>query len=208
MKLDLMHIKYFKTTAFILLLVALFALQYFINVTPLIVSYTITVTEIGLTEGAFFVIRFIDFLFLSSLLTLTTKPTQVNCALDKLLKPLTKLGVNAGAFAMIVSVTLRFIPTLIQEAGKILKAQASRGADFEEVGLMTKIFQAVSLVIPLFVVTYKKSVDLTYAMEARGYVERKERSSLYELKYTLCDYISYSIVLILFVSSIVSLFIL
>ena len=202
------YIKYFKTTAFILLLVALFALQYFVNVTPLIVCYTITVTDVGLTEGSFFVIRFIDFLFLSSLLTLTTKPTQVNCALDNLLKPLTKVGVNAGAFAMIISVTLRFIPTLIQESGKILKAQASRGADFEEVSLMTKIVQAVSLVIPLFVITYKKSVDLTYAMEARGYVERKERSSLYELRYGFIDYASFVLITILFIGSIISLFIL
>ena len=143
----------------------------------------------------------------SSLLTLTTKPTQINCALDRLLKPLRILGLNTGAFAMIISVTLRFIPTLIQEAGKILKAQASRGADFDDVNLIGKVTQAVSLVIPLFIITYKKSVDLTYAMEARGYVEKKERSSMYELKYNAIDYISLVIIVLLFILSIVSLFI-
>ena len=202
------YIKYFKTTLFIVLLLALFLLQYYVNITPLIIPYSITLTKIGILEGAFFVVRLIDFLFLSSLLTLTTKPTQINCGLDKLLKPLAKTGLNTGAFAMIISVTLRFIPTLIAEAGKILKAQASRGADFDDVNLMTKVFQAVSLVIPLFVITYKKSVDLTYAMEARGYVERKERSSLYELKYNAIDYASLCFIWILFIGSIVSVFIL
>ena len=201
------YIKYFKTTLFILLLLSLFSLQYFVNVTPLIVPYTIKITEDGLRESSFFVIRFIDFLFISSLLTLTTKPTQINCALDRLLKPLRILGLNTGAFAMIISVTLRFIPTLIQEAGKILKAQASRGADFDDVNLIGKVTQAVSLVIPLFIITYKKSVDLTYAMEARGYVEKKERSSMYELKYNAIDYISLVIIVLLFILSIVSLFI-
>ena len=109
---------------------------------------------------------------------------------------------------MMISVTLRFIPTLILEADKVLKSQASRGADFKEVNFINKAFQMVSLIIPLFVITYKKAIDLTFAMEARGYIDNKERSSLHELKYTYCDYISHSVVLLLFVFSIVSLFIL
>ena len=86
------YIKYFKTTLFIVLLIALFLLQYYVNITPLIVPYSIIITKTGVLEGAFFVVRLIDFLFLSSLLTLTTKPTQINCGLDKLLKPLAKTG--------------------------------------------------------------------------------------------------------------------
>ena len=183
-------------------------LQYFLNITPLITSYTINVTEDGLVNALFFTIRFMDFLFISSLLTLTTKPTEINNGLDKLLKPLSKLGLNTGAFAMIISVTLRFIPTLIEEAGKILKAQASRGADLDDGNLMNKIGQMVSLVFPLFIVTYKKSADLTYAMEARGYVDKKERSSIYELKYKVSDYISYSVIFLILALSIVSVIIL
>lgn len=202
------YIKVLKMTIFIILLVSLFVLQYFVNFSPIITMYTINVTEDGLVNALFFTIRFMDFLFISSLLTLTTKPTQINNGLDKLLKPLSKIGLNTGAFAMIISVTLRFIPTLIEEASKILKAQASRGADLDDGNLMNKVGQMVSLVFPLFIVTYKKSADLTYAMEARGYVDRKERSSIYELKYKASDYISYSLLLIILVLSIVSVIIL
>lgn len=202
------HIKHFRGIIFIILAAALFVLQYYVNIGPNITPYSITITYTGLSHALFLVIRFMDFLFISSLLTLTTKPTQINNGLDKLLKPLSKIGLNTGAFSMIISVTLRFVPTLMQEAGKILKAQASRGADLEEGNLLKKIGQMVSLVFPLFVVTYKKSVDLTYAMEARGYVERKERSSIYPLKYKISDWISLVLILMIFAFSIISRFIL
>ena len=198
------YIKMFKTTILFIILILLFVMQYFVNITPLITPYTITISESGFTKGVFLVIRFIDFLFLSSLLTLTTKPTQINNAIDKLLKPLQKLGLNTGAFAMIVSVTLRFIPTLMNEASKILKAQASRGADLDEGNIISKVGQLISLVFPLFIVTYKKSVDLTYAMEARGYVEKKERSSIYPLTYKVGDYIAYGM-LFLIIGSMITL---
>lgn len=198
------YIKMFKTTILFIILILLFVMQYFVNITPLITPYTITISESGFTKGVFLVIRFVDFLFLSSLLTLTTKPTQINNAIDKLLKPLQKLGLNTGAFAMIVSVTLRFIPTLMNEASKILKAQASRGADLDEGNIISKVGQLISLVFPLFIVTYKKSVDLTYAMEARGYVEKKERSSIYPLTYKVGDYIAYGM-LFLIIGSMITL---
>ena len=201
------RIKYFKTTCFVILLGLLFWLQTWKDFSPLITLYSINITKKGLTEASFFVIRFMDFLFLSSVLTLTTKPTQINCALDKLLKPFKKLGLNTGAFAMIIAVALKFIPTLLLEAQKILKAQASRGADFMEANLLTKAFQVVSLIIPLFIITYKKSVDLTYAMEARGYVDNKERSSLYELQYSTVDYLAIVIIVAICIFSIATCFV-
>ena len=109
---------------------------------------------------------------------------------------------------MIVSITLRFIPTLLLEAKKVLKAQASRGADFEEANFLSKVLQMTSLVIPLFIITYKKATDLSYAMEARGYVEKNPRSSLYELKYHTKDYITLAFILMIFALSIISRFIL
>lgn len=191
------YIKAFKVLILLGLVVAAFALQHYLNISPNITTYNILITEDGVTRASFLVIRIMNFLFVSSLLTLTTKPTQINCALDKLLKPLGKLGVNVGAFSMIISVTLRFIPTLIGEADKILKAQASRGADFKDANLISQVLQMTSLVIPLFVITYKKAVDLTDAMEARAYVDKKERSSLYELKYQHADYVALFLILII-----------
>lgn len=198
------YIKFFKIPIFILLLAMAFVLQHYVNITPKIVSYSITFTETGLIKGSFLVIRIIDFLLISSILTLTTKPTQINCALEKLLKPLAKMGLNVGAFSMIISITLRFIPTLLQEASKVLKAQASRGADFNDAKLLSKVLQMTSLVIPLFIITYKKASDLSYAMEARGYVEKKDRSSLYVLEYRFIDYFSIVFIFALFVFSIIS----
>lgn len=181
------YMKSFKLLTLILLVLGCFILQYYLNFSPNLISYNIRIYDSGILEGTFIVIRVIDFLFISSLLTLTTKPTEVNCALNKLLKPFRKLGLDVGGLSMTVSVTLRFIPALILEAEKILKSQASRGADFKEVNFFSKVFQLVSLIIPLFVVTHKKAMDLTYAMEARAYVDNKERSSLYQLNYCKSD---------------------
>ena len=201
------YVKGFKLPIFIGLIVGAFVLQYYLITSPVIVNYNIKIYEEGFTEALLITVRIICFLFLSSLLTLTTKPTEINCALDNLLKPLRLIGVPTGAFCMMISVTLRYIPTLILEADKVLKSQASRGADFKEVNLISKTFQMVSLIIPLFVITYKKSIDLTFAMEARGYVDNKERSSLYLLKYRYHDYIVYLLVLCMFTFSIASRFI-
>lgn len=201
------YIKVFKFIIFTALFVGIFVLQHYINLTPNIVSYSISFSKEGIENGSYLVIRFIDCLLVASLLTLTTKPTQINNAIEKLLKPLSKIGINVGVFSMIVSITFRFIPTLLLEAKKVLKAQASRGADFEEANLLSKVLQMTSLVIPLFIITYKNATDLSYAMEARGYVEKNPRSSLYELKYYTKDYLSIVFVMMIFAFSIVSRFI-
>ena len=198
------YIKRFRITLFILLVLSLFVLQYYVHLSPNIKWYNVTIYEDGFIEASFIVIRIIDFLFISSLLTLTTKPTEINNGLDSLLKPLKKFGVNPSTFTMIIAITLRFIPTLILETEKILKAQASRGADFKDVNLISKVSQMVSLIIPLFVIAYKKASDLSYAMEARGYVEDAERSSIYELKYNKLDYAVYLLLIMIFIFSIVS----
>lgn len=201
------YIKAFKALVLIAVILSMFVLQYYLNISPSITTYNILITEDGVIRASFLVIRIMDFLLISSLLTLTTKPTQINCALDKMLKPLAKRGWNVGAFSMIISVTLRFIPTLIGEADKILKAQASRGVDFKDASLINKVLQMTSLVIPLFVITYKKAVDLTDAMEARGYVDKKERSSIYELEYNTYDYLSILLLIGLLGFSIASVFV-
>jgi energy-coupling factor transport system permease protein len=101
-----------------------------------------------------------------------------------------------------ISIALRSIPTLINESQRILKAQASRGVDFNEGKLKEKVNQIVSLLVPMFVISYKKAEDLAYAMEARGYIPGKERSKLEVLKYKLSDYLVYVFVL-LFISLII-----
>lgn len=185
------YIKYFKSIIFILLICGLFFLQHYFNRGPLLTDYKISVYSGGLTMASYIVLRIITLLLLSSLLTYSTKPTELNLALDYLLKPLQKLKVNTQTFTMMVSIALRFIPTLILETDKVLKAQASRGADFKEGKLTKRIMQIVSLIVPMFIIAYKRAYDLADAMEARGYIPDGKRSSIYILKYRLSDYLVY-----------------
>ena len=185
------HIKAFKTSLFVILVLALFALQYYTSIGTNIVSYKILIYDEGLTMASYIVLRIMALLFVSSLLTLSTKPTELNNGLESLLKPLKKMGVKVSVLTMMISIALRFIPTLIQEANKILKAQASRGADFKEGKLKEKISQIVSLIVPMFVIAYKRAYDLADAMEARGYIPENDRTSIYQLKYKKTDYLVY-----------------
>ena len=99
-------------------------------------------------------------------------------------------------FAMMISIALRSIPTLLNESQRILKAQASRGVDFNEGKLKEKISQIISLLVPMFVISYKRAEELANAMEARGYIPGKERTKLEVLKYKCTDYLSYAFVVV------------
>ncbi len=191
------YIKYFKTFVFLVIVLALFILQYYVSYSPLIVKYNINIYSNGLIMASYIVLRIITLLFLSSLLTFSTKPIELNNGLDYLLKPLQKLKVKTSIFTMMVSIALRFIPTLILETEKVLKAQASRGADFKEGKLSARVMQIVSLIVPMFVIAYKRAYDLADAMEARGYIPEGKRTSIYELKYKFLDYFSYVIVFLI-----------
>lgn len=191
------YIRYFKTTLFLVVIVGLFLLQYYINISPSIVVYNIYIYSNGVMMASYIVLRIITLLLLSSLLTFSTKPIELNNGLDYLLKPLQKLKIKTSIFTMMVSIALRFIPTLILETEKVLKAQASRGADFKEGKFSKRVMQIVSLIVPMFVIAYKRAYDLADAMEARGYIPDQKRSSIYELKYHFLDYLSYFFVVLI-----------
>ncbi len=155
-----------------------------------IIKYNIVIYEAALINSAFITLRIIILILISSVLTLTTKPTELNLGLESLLKPLKCLKLNPAIFAMMVSIALRFIPTLINEANKIIKAQASRGVDFKESSFKEKINQIISLIVPMFILAYRRASDLADAMEARGYNPDAERTSIRILDYKISDVIS------------------
>ena len=134
---------------------------------------------------------------ITSLLTLSTMSTDINNGLEAVLAPLKIIKVPVGVFAMLISLTLRFIPTLLEESKKIMNAQASRGVDFQEGSLKDKVNQIISLLIPMFVISFKRAEDLSNAMEARGYIIGAKRTKLDELKLRWRDYLSYAISFIL-----------
>lgn len=153
-------------------------------------DYNYKIYEDGILKGSFFFIRIVLMLGITSLLTFTTMNTDINNGLEWLLNPLKYIKVPVGMISMMFSLTLRFIPTLVDETRKIMKAQASRGVDFNEGSLKQKISQIVSLLVPMFVTSFKKADDLANAMEARGYVVGAKRTKLDLLKFHLVDYIS------------------
>jgi energy-coupling factor transport system permease protein len=150
--------------------------------------FEVAVYEGGVSFALFLVTRIVILITLSSLLTLTTKPTDLNNGLEEVMKPLKKLNVPTSEIAMMIAIALRFIPTLLDEANKIMKAQSSRGVDFEEGTLRQKVTQIISLLIPMFIISFKRADELANAMEARGYAPGKNRTKYAVFAMSLSDY--------------------
>lgn len=145
-----------------------------------------TVSGEGLVQGVFYCFRMINVILLAGLLTLTTTPMSLTDGLERLLKPLKRIGVPAHEIAMIMSISLRFIPILLEETERIRKAQISRGARFEG-NLFQKIQSLVPVLVPLFVSAFRKANDLALAMDARCYRGGDGRTSYQELRLMLRD---------------------
>ncbi len=138
--------------------------------------------------------RVILLVVFSTLLTLTTSPMTLTTGIEKLLKPLEKIKFPSHEVAMMMSIALRFIPTLTQEAEKIMKAQKARGNDFETGGFLKKVRGMIPLFVPLFISAFRRADDLAMAMEARCYHGGANRTSFKILKYKKCDYAAFAVV--------------
>lgn len=187
----------------ILLFIGLFIVSIYIlslNIGPGFGMVELKLYRHGLYVGAFFIIRIFIAIMSTTVLSLTTKPTDLTSAIEWLLFPLTLFKINVSLFGMLISLSLRFIPTLFNEANKILKAQASRGVDFKEGSLFKQIGQIVSLLIPMFVISYKRALDLADAMEARAYVPGEKRTRINILKFNVLDIILIFLSILLLVS--------
>ena len=136
----------------------------------------------ALTQTLYIVIRLALMIMITTILTATTKPLELTLGIEDLLKPFKVIGVPAHDIAMMISIALRFIPTLIEETQRIMKAQASRGVDMENGKLMEKVKAILSLIVPLFVSAFQRAEELAYAMEARGYIPSRPRTCYKQLK--------------------------
>ena len=137
----------------------------------------------------FIVVRLLLMIMLTTCLTATTKPLDLTLGIEYLLTPLKRLHFPAHEVAMMISIALRFIPTIIEETMRIMNSQKSRGVDFEEGKLKEKIQAILSLVVPLFSVAFERAYELADAMEARGYIPGAERTRYRKLKYIIADYL-------------------
>lgn len=192
----------FKVLYMMLMLVGVFVALAFIKIDNPFTSLNLLVYSDGLIKGAFFCLRIILIVVISTMLTMTTSTTDINLGLEWVLSPLKIIKIPVAEFAMMLSLTLRFIPTLLIETEKIMKAQASRGIDFNEGNIVDKMKQIVTLLIPMFVISINRAEDLANAMEARGYIIGDKRTSIDELKFNLRDYLAFGFVLIILVLSI------
>ncbi|MEF2739042.1 MAG: energy-coupling factor transporter transmembrane component T [Clostridia bacterium] len=147
----------------------------------------LTITYEGLYRSCFMALRLILLIIGTSMLTLTTKPMELTDGLEKLLKPFNRLGLPSHEIALMMSIALRFIPTLLEETDKIMKAQQARGADFESGNLIQRVKNMIPILIPLFVGSFRIAQDLALAMEARCYHGGVGRTRMKEIVFSRRD---------------------
>lgn len=165
--------------------------------------WILKITEEGIRQAIKIGIRLIYLVMGSSVMTLTTTPNQLTDGLEKLMRPLNKIKVPIHEIAMMMSIALRFIPILMEETDKIMKAQIARGADFESGNLIKKAKNLIPLLVPLFISAFRRADDLAMAMEARCYHGGDHRTSMKPLKYQNRDIMAYLILLVYLIADIV-----
>ena len=148
-----------------------------------------TITKEGLVTAFFMVLRITMLIMGTFLLTYTTSPIALTDGLETLLGPLKRLKVPVHELSMIMSIALRFIPTLIEETDKIMSAQKARGADFESGNLLQRARALVPILVPLFISAFRRADELAIAMECRCYHGGEGRTKLHVLRYQLRDYL-------------------
>lgn len=153
------------------------------------------ITREGLRTAVYMGYRLIVLILGSSVMTLTTTPNQLTDGLESVMKPLKLIKVPVHEMAMMMSIALRFIPILMDETDKIMKAQTARGAHFDDKNLMKRAKSVIPVLIPLFVSAFRRANDLAMAMEARCYRGGEGRTKMKPLKYAKRDYIGYIIII-------------
>lgn len=143
--------------------------------------------EEGLTQGIFISLRFLYLILITTILTLTTTPIEITDGMESLLGPLKKVRLPVHELALMMSISLRFIPTLMEETDKILKAQMARGVDFTGGPIKDRFKAVVPLLVPLFISAFKRAEELATAMEARGYNGGEGRTKLRQLRWGITD---------------------
>lgn len=162
----------------------------------------LSVTHDGLINALLILMRFILIIMVSTLLTFSTQPLEIADGIESLLSPLRKVHFPVATLALMLSLALRFVPTLMDEAEKIMNAQRARGVDFGTGGLRQQVKTIVPILIPLFVNAFNRAVDISTAMEARGYQDGENRTKYRELKWhrqdtlSLIIYVAFSVVVI------------
>ena len=189
-------VKGLKPIIMILMLTVLFQLFLTRGGDTLVHWWIFTITEEGLVNAVYMAIRLIYLIIGSSLMTFTTTPNELTDAIEKLLGPLNQIHIPVHEIAMTMSIALRFIPILLEETDKIMKAQIARGADFESGNMLQRAKAMIPILVPLFVSAFRHANDLAMAMEARCYHGGEGRTKMKPLRYVSRDRVAYAIVIL------------
>lgn len=157
----------------------------------------VRITDYALQQAGIIFCRFILIIFFSTLLTLTTMPLSLASAVEGLLSPLKKVKVPVHEIGLMLSMSLRFVPTLMDDTTRIINAQKARGVDFDEGSIVQKVKALIPILIPLFATSLKRADSLAIAMEARGYQGGKGRSQYRQLKWSFKDTLTIFVILAL-----------
>lgn len=195
-------VKGMKAIVFLLMITVVFNM-FLTPGEPIVTLWKLTLTKEGVRLAVYMAVRLSLLVIGSSIMTLTTTPNQLTDGLEKLLNPLKKLKFPVHEIAMMMSIALRFIPILLEETDKIMKAQIARGADFESGNLIKKAKSMIPLLVPLFISAFRRANDLAMAMEARCYRGGEHRTKMKPLQYKKIDACAYGIVVVYLVVGIV-----
>lgn len=179
-------LKGIKPLLFILVLTAMLNI-FFVDGTTLFTIGPVRVTYEGIVSAIKLFVRLVMLIITASLMTLTTTPMSMTDGIEKLLKPFDKVGVPSHEIAMMMSIALRFIPTLLEEAQRIMKAQSSRGADFDTGSIFARVKSFIPVLVPLFVSAFMRADELAEAMESRCYRGGKGRTRMKSIHFTQLD---------------------
>ncbi|MDE5569907.1 MAG: energy-coupling factor transporter transmembrane protein EcfT [Ruminococcus sp.] len=197
-----MFIKSIKPIFPFLLLTAVLNILFVSTGDVLFEWHFLKITQDGINISIFMIIRIVLLIMGSSLLTYTTSPVTLTDAIERLLSPLKKIKVPVHELAMMMSIALRFIPTLIEETDKIMSAQKARGAEIDTGSLMTRAKNMISILVPLFISSFRRADELATAMECRCYNGGEGRTRLRQLKSSSKDYIALAVSLIFYAAAI------
>ena len=182
-----MYLKSVKTIVFIVIFTSVLNLLY--GTGDVLWSWGfLKITTGGIRNAVFVTVRIISLILVSSGVTFTTSPTDLTDALERLLRPLGFFKIRVHEIAMMMTIALRFIPTLLEETDKIMQAQKARGADMESGGIIKRVKALVPILVPLFVSAFRRAYDLATAMECRCYQGGSGRTRMKSLHMTAIDY--------------------
>ena len=193
-----------KSIAFVLIFSGIFTLLFTGGENVIGEWWIFTISVEGIIKALEMVFRLLLLLVGSSIMTLTTAPTDIADGLEKAFSPLRYIKVPVHEIAMMISIAFRFIPILVEETYKIMKAQKARGADFETGGIIKKAKGMIPLLVPLLISAIKRAMDLANAMEARCYRGGEGRTKMKPLQYKKADGVSYIVIFVVFAALIAS----